>query len=195
VTFGGFVGMTSYISTLLVSLYQVPRLEAGVMMSLLALTGAMVRPLGGLIADRISGVRALVTLLAAISACDLAFALWMPPFAAGIALLALTYVCFGLGNGARFQLVGLRWQGRTGLMSGIIGATGGIGGFYLPVIMGMARESTGSYQMGFATFGVIAAAAFGLVVLHRARWLEWALHQEAAVVPAVVQGVEASAGN
>ena len=195
ITFGGFVGMSSYISTLLISLYQVPKLEAGVVMSLLALTGAMVRPLGGLIADRISGVRALVVLLAAISACDFAFALWMPPFAAGIALLAFTYVCFGLGNGATFQLVPRRWQGRTGLMSGIIGAAGGIGGFYLPVIMGIAKESTGSYQMGFATFGVIAAAAFGLVVLHRARWLEWALPRETAMAPAVVQGAQASASN
>ncbi|WP_322032094.1 MFS transporter [Paraburkholderia sp. J76] len=195
ITFGGFVGMSSYISTLLVSLYQVPKLEAGVVMSLLALTGAMVRPLGGLIADRVSGVRALVVLLAAISVCDFAFALWMPPFAAGIALLAFTYVCFGLGNGATFQLVARRWQGRTGLMSGIIGAAGGIGGFYLPVVMGMARESTGSYQMGFATFGVIAAAAFGLVVLHRARWLEWALPQEPAMAPAVVQGAPAGASH
>ena len=198
ITFGGFVGMSSYVSTLLVSLYQVPKLEAGVVMSLLALTGAMVRPLGGLVADRISGVRALVVLLAAISACDFAFALWMPPFAAGIALLVFTYVCFGLGNGATFQLVPRRWQGRTGLMSGIIGAAGGIGGFYLPVIMGIAKESTGSYQMGFATFGVIAAAAFGLVVLHRARWLEWALPQEPATAPAapaLVQGAQASVGN
>ncbi|WP_395068221.1 MFS transporter [Paraburkholderia silvatlantica] len=195
ITFGGFVGMSSYISTLLISLYQVPKLEAGVVMSLLALTGAMLRPLGGLIADRISGVRALVVLLAAISVCDFAFALWMPPFAAGIALLAFTYVCFGLGNGATFQLVPRRWQGRTGLMSGIIGAAGGIGGFYLPVIMGIAKESTGSYQMGFATFGVIAAAAFGLVVLHRARWLEWALPHEPAMAPAVVQGAQASVGN
>ncbi|MCX5543001.1 MFS transporter [Paraburkholderia sp. CNPSo 3076] len=195
ITFGGFVGMSSYVSTLLISLYQVPKLEAGVVMSLLALTGAMVRPLGGLVADRISGVRALVVLLAAISVCDFAFALWMPPFAAGIALLAFTYVCFGLGNGATFQLVPRRWQGRTGLMSGIIGAAGGIGGFYLPVIMGIAKESTGSYQMGFATFGVIAAAAFGLVVLHRARWLEWALPQEPAMATAVVQGAQASASN
>ncbi|WP_027818025.1 MFS transporter [Paraburkholderia bannensis] len=200
ITFGGFVGMSSYVTTLLVSLYQVPKLEAGVIMSLLALTGAMVRPVGGLIADRISGVRALVLLLAAISLCDFAFAAWMPPFAAGMALLALTYVCFGLGNGATFQLVPRRWQGRTGLMSGIVGAAGGIGGFYLPVIMGIAKESTGSYQMGFATFGGLAAVAFGLVVAHRARWLEWALPQEALMPQPVVavQGVqvaEARAGN
>jgi NNP family nitrate/nitrite transporter-like MFS transporter len=182
ITFGGFVGMSSYLSTLLISLYQVPKLEAGLFMSLLAFIGAMVRPLGGWVADRITGVRALVLLLAGISACDFAFAAFMPPLGAGIALLVVTYLCFGLGNGATFQLVPQRWKGRTGLMSGIVGAAGGIGGFYLPVVMGIARESTGSYQMGFATFGAIAAFAFVLVVALRTRWLEWAMPEPVAAV-------------
>jgi NNP family nitrate/nitrite transporter-like MFS transporter len=197
ITFGGFVGMSSYVTTLLVSLYQLPKLEAGLFMSLLAFTGALVRPIGGLIADRISGVRALVLLLAGISLCDFAFAAWMPPLGAGIALLVVTYLCFGLGNGATFQLVPQRWKGKTGLMSGIVGAAGGIGGFYLPVIMGMAKESTGSYQMGFATFGVISALAFALVVLHRARWLKWALPPEGLVVAnplSTPAGVRADSG-
>lgn len=181
ITFGGFVGMSSYVTTLLVSLYQMPRIEAGLFMSLLAFIGALVRPIGGLVADRISGVRALVLLLAAISLCDFAFAAWMPPLSAGIALLVVTYLCFGLGNGATFQLVPQRWKGKTGLMSGIVGAAGGIGGFYLPVIMGIAKESTGSYQMGFATFGALSALAFVLVVLHRTRWLQWALPKDGGV--------------
>jgi NNP family nitrate/nitrite transporter-like MFS transporter len=196
ITFGGFVGMSSYVTTLLVSLYQLPKLEAGLFMSLLAFTGALVRPVGGLIADRISGVRALVLLLAGISLCDFAFAAWMPPLPAGITLLVATYLCFGLGNGATFQLVPQRWKGKTGLMSGIIGAAGGIGGFYLPVIMGMAKESTGSYQMGFATFGVLSALAFALVALHRARWLKWALPAESLVVvsPMSAGGVRVDSG-
>jgi NNP family nitrate/nitrite transporter-like MFS transporter len=195
ITFGGFVGMSSYVTTLLISLYQMPRLEAGLFMSLLACIGALVRPVGGLVADRISGVRALVILLAAISLCDFLFAAWMPPASAGIALLIAMYVCFGLGNGATFQLVPQRWKGKTGLMSGIVGAAGGIGGFYLPVIMGIAKEGTGSYQMGFATFGVLSALAFGLVVLHRARWLEWALPKESAAVVAPIRaGVRVDSG-
>ncbi|BDC39250.1 MFS transporter [Paraburkholderia terrae] len=195
ITFGGFVGMSSYVTTLLISLYQMPRLEAGLFMSLLACIGALVRPIGGLVADRISGVRALVILLAAISLCDFLFAAWMPPASAGIALLIAMYVCFGLGNGATFQLVPQRWKGKTGLMSGIVGAAGGIGGFYLPVIMGIAKEGTGSYQMGFATFGVLAALAFGLVVLHRARWLEWALPKESHVVVEPIRaGVRVDSG-
>ena len=142
----------------------------------------MVRPIGGFIADKVTGVRALLVLLAGISILDFAFAATMPPLVGGIALLFAMYACFGLGNGATFQLVPQRWQGKTGVMTGIIGAAGGIGGFYLPVVMSMARESTGSYQMGFVTFGCFAALAFVLVVAARSKWMAWAMsgHIESA---------------
>jgi MFS transporter, NNP family, nitrate/nitrite transporter len=175
ITFGGFVGMSSYVSLLLTTQYQITKVDAGIVMALLSLTGALVRPVGGFIADRLSGVKVLLVLLVAISACNFGFALLMPPLAGGIAILVALYFCFGLGNGATFQLVPHRWKGKTGLMTGIIGAAGGIGGFYLPVIMGIARESTGSYQLGFVTFGLLAAAAFSLVVALHRQWLTWAL--------------------
>lgn len=180
ITFGGFVGMSSYVSLLLVTQYAMSKVDAGLLMALFAFTGAMVRPVGGFVADRVTGVRALMLLLAVIAAADLTFAALMPALPGAIALLLVLYGCFGLGNGATFQLVPQRWQGRTGVMTGIIGAAGGIGGFYLPVIMGIARESTGSYQMGFVTFGVIAAIAFGLVVLLRRQWLGWAMPEAKA---------------
>ncbi len=112
-------------------------------------------------------------LLAVIAAGDFAFAIWMPPVAGGLAILVCLYIAFGLGNGSTFQLVPHRWKGKTGLLSGIVGAAGGIGGFYLPVIMGIAKESTGSYQMGFATFGVLATCAFGALLMLRGQWLRW----------------------
>ena len=67
-------------------------------------------------------------------------------------------------------------------MTGIIGAAGGIGGFYLPVVMGIAKESTGSYQMGFATFGALATLAFILVATLHQQWLAWALPREGAAL-------------
>ena len=178
ITFGGFVGMSSYVSLLLTTQYQLSKVAAGLVMAALSLTGAVVRPLGGLIADRLSGVRVLRVLLAVISLCNFAFAALMPPLAGGLALLAALYLGFGLGNGATFQLVPQRWQGRTGVMTGIIGAAGGIGGFYLPVIMGMAREGSGSYQLGFITFGALAALAFALLVALQQQWLAWAIPGE-----------------
>jgi NNP family nitrate/nitrite transporter-like MFS transporter len=175
ITFGGFVGMSSYVSLLLVNLYQMTKVDAGLNLAAFAFTGAMLRPLGGLIADRLTGVRALLVLLSAISLFDFAFALLMPPLAGGIALLFAMYVGFGLGNGATFQLVPQRWPKQSGVMTGLIGAAGGIGGFYLPVVMGIAKESTGNYQIGFATFGVLAALATATVFVLRHEWLVWAM--------------------
>ncbi len=165
---------------LLTSLYQLSKLDAGLLMAALSFTGAMVRPIGGWIADRYTGVRVLMVLLAAISLCNFAFAALLPALAGGLLLLAALYLGFGLGNGATFQLVPHRWKGKTGLMTGIIGAAGGIGGFYLPVIMGLAKESTGSYQMGFVTFGVLAGLALLAVGVLRQRWLSWAMPADAA---------------
>jgi NNP family nitrate/nitrite transporter-like MFS transporter len=177
ITFGGFVGMSSYVSLLLTSQYGLTKVDAGMIMATLSFTGAMVRPVGGYLADRWSGVRVLLVLLVAIAAANMTFAILMPPLLPAAALLAALYVGFGLGNGATFQLVPHRWRGRTGLMTGIIGAAGGIGGFYLPVIMGIAKESTGSYQLGFATFGVLAASAFVWVVILHREWLAWSAPQ------------------
>src|SRR6185503_2124852 len=193
ITFGGFVGMSSYVSLLLTTQYQISKVDAGFLMALMSLTGAMVRPIGGLIADRLSGVRVLFALLIAICACNFAFAALMPPLGGGVALLLVLYVCFGLGNGATFQLVPHRWKGKTGVMTGIIGAAGGIGGFYLPVVMSMAREGTGSYQPGFVTFGAIAAAAFVIVAALHQQWLTWSLpHEEATVAAQAVFSSDAS---
>ena len=153
------------------------KIDAGLWMAALAFTGAMVRPVGGALADRISGVRALRVLLVLIALSDLAFALWQPSLAGGIALLFVLYLCFGLGNGATFQLVPLRWPDKTGTMAGIIGAAGGIGGFYLPVVLGIARDTTGGYGSGFLFLGIAAALAFVSLLLLRGQWLVWAQPQ------------------
>lgn len=181
ITFGGFVGMASYVSLLLTTQYQMSKVDAGFVMAALAFSGAMVRPLGGLLADRVSGVRVLLVLLLAIAVGNFLFAKTMPTRSGAVAMLFGLYLCFGLGNGATFQLVPQRWGNRTGVMTGIIGAAGGVGGFYLPVVLGIARENTGSYQLGFAVFSALALVAFALVSgLHR-NWLSWALPSEGSI--------------
>jgi NNP family nitrate/nitrite transporter-like MFS transporter len=179
ITFGGFVGMSSYVSLFLTSQYQISKIDAGLVMALMTFTGAMVRPVGGWIADKLSGVRVLLVLLTAISIGNLTFAALMPALAGAIALLLALYVCFGLGNGATFQFVPHRWRGKGGLMTGIIGAAGGIGGFYLPVVMGTVKESTGGYQGGFLTFGILAAVASLLVLGLQHQWRAWAIPEQA----------------
>ena len=174
ITFGGFVGMSSYVAMLLRDVYGIPKVEAGMLMSLFAFTGAMIRPLGGHIADRISGATALLFFLGGIAGVNFLFALFTPPLALGVLLFLALYSFYGLGNGAIFQLVPHRWPYKTGLMTGIIGAAGGIGGFYLPTVNGIVFEATGAYNLAFALFGSVALVCLVIVKLLHAKWMEWA---------------------
>ena len=174
VTFGGFVGMSSYVAMLLRDIYGISKIEAGILMSVFAFTGAMIRPLGGHIADKVSGATALVYFLGGIALINYLFFAFTPPLILGIVLFLGLYVFYGLGNGAIFQLVPHRWPYQTGLMTGIIGAAGGIGGFYLPTVNGIVFETTGKYSLAFALFGSIALICLIIVKLLHAKWMEWA---------------------
>ncbi|KND57705.1 Nitrate/nitrite transporter [Candidatus Paraburkholderia schumanniana] len=174
ITFGGFGGMSSYVTLLLTSLYQMPKLEAGLFMSLLAFLGAIVRQFGGYVADRVTGVRALLVLLAAIAIGDFAFAIWMPPVAGGLAILVCLYIAFGLGNGSTFQLVPHRWKGKTGLLSGIVGAAGGIDGVLSAGHHGHREGKHGQLSDGLCDLRrALSTGAFGALFLLRGQWLRW----------------------
>jgi len=168
ITFGGFVGMSSYVAMLLRDVYAISKVEAGMLMSLFAFTGAMIRPVGGFIADKISGATAVPLFIAGIALVNFVFAAFTPPLILGILLFLLLYTFYGLGNGAVFQMVPHRWPDKTGLMTGIIGAAGGIGGFYLPTVNGLVYDATGHYNLAFALFGAIAlVGSLIFVALHR----------------------------
>ena len=76
----------------------------------------------------------------------------MPVFLVG--MLAL-----GMGNGSVFQLVPQRFRREIGVMTGLVGMSGGIGGFYLASSLGYAKQLTGSYGPGFLVFAMLAAVA------------------------------------
>ncbi len=174
ITFGGFVGMSSYVSLYLIDQYAFDKLTAGALMSALAFTGAFIRPFGGYIADKISGATALLFILSGISAMYLVLSLLkLPPLLGTLSLLVI-FAFFGLGNGATFQLVPQRWPKVRGLMAGIIGAAGGFGGFYLPTVLGTVKEATGSYSSGFFLFGVVSLVALVMLKLLHSQWMEWA---------------------
>jgi NNP family nitrate/nitrite transporter-like MFS transporter len=78
-------------------------------------------------------------------------------------MLFVTVGCLGMGNGAVFQLVPQRFASRMGIITGVVGAAGGLGGFFLPSILGAAKDATGSYATGLTLFAV--AFVVGAVVL------------------------------
>jgi MFS transporter, NNP family, nitrate/nitrite transporter len=168
-TFGGFVGLSSFLPIYLHDQLGLAAVAAGTAATGLVLAGSGARPLGGWLADTIGGRRLLIGLLLVVAAAAAA----APALAGGpaIAALAVLMAALGAGNGATFQIVPLRFGSEIGSVTGIVGAAGGLGGFLLPTVLGAMRDATGSYETGFAAFALAAAVvALAVVVAYGQRW-------------------------
>lgn len=158
ITFGGYVGLSSFLPLYLHDQLEMSPVTAGSLTAAAALAGSLSRPAGGYVADRLGGTSVLQGLFAVITVCYTALATspsaaLMPP------LLLVMMVALGLGNGVVFQLVAQRFAKEIGSVTGIVGATGGIGGFLLPTLLGAFKQATGSCGPGFATMSSLSLAA------------------------------------
>lgn len=163
VTFGGFVGLSSSLTIYFNSEYGIDPVKAGFFTAACVFAGSFVRPVGGALADRFGGVATLIVVLgfAAIGLATASFQ--MPNVWLAFAVLLFSMAALGAGNGAVFQLAPQRFRKEIGVMTGLIGMTGGIGGFYLASTLGLAKKLAGTYQLGF--LGFAALAVFALVAL------------------------------
>jgi NNP family nitrate/nitrite transporter-like MFS transporter len=168
VTFGGFVGLSSYLAIFFRDQYGISKVQAGDLTAACVLAGSLLRPLGGALSDRLGGLRVLVGLFAVVAGLMLGIAL-LPPLWLVVPLLVVTMATLGMGNGAVFQVIPQIFRREIGVITGLVGAAGGVGGFYLPMLLGSLKESTGSFGAGFAAFALVAGAAFVVLLAARTR--------------------------
>jgi NNP family nitrate/nitrite transporter-like MFS transporter len=175
-TFGGFVGFASFLTTFFHEQYHLSRVSAGDFTTVVVIAGSLLRPVGGWLSDRIGGYRVLLVLLAGFAGCLAAVAA-APPIGVAVALLFVGMGLLGMGNGAVFQLVPQRFPQSIGIVTGVVGAAGGLGGFFLPTMLGVAKDATGSYGAGLMLFA-LAFLAGALVLLELGvRWtVRWDPH-------------------
>ncbi len=175
-TFGGFVGFTSFLTTFFHEQYHVTRVSAGDFTTIVVISGSVLRPVGGWLSDRFGGYRLLLVLLVAIAACFVGISA-VPPLPVVVTMLFVGVGLLGMGNGAVFQLVPQRFADRLGIVTGIVGAAGGLGGFFLPSVLGIAKDATGSYGAGLLSFAAVYfIGAFALLQMG-SRWhARWAPH-------------------
>ena len=169
VTFGGFVGLAASLPIYFTDQFGLTTITAGYCTAGCVFAGSLVRPLGGALADRIGGVRALsvVFIVAALALSAVSVA---PTVVAALAAFVVAMLALGAGNGSVFQLVPQRFQAEIGVMTGLVGMAGGIGGFYLASSLGVAKQLTGSFAPGFLIFAALALVALAGITAVRGKW-------------------------
>jgi NNP family nitrate/nitrite transporter-like MFS transporter len=170
VTFGGFSGLASSLAIYFNGEYGLSPVTAGYFTAACVFAGSMVRPLGGVIADRIGGIRTLSLMYTLATLFLFIASFGMQSYVLALVVFVLAMLALGTGNGAVFQLVPQRFRKEIGVMTGLVGMAGGLGGFYLASSLGYSRQLTGSYQLGLMIFAALGAAALAGLALVKGRW-------------------------
>jgi NNP family nitrate/nitrite transporter-like MFS transporter len=162
-TFGGFVAMAIYLPIFLVEIFGLTPQMAGMRTAGFVLLATFFRPVGGILADKIGGRRilAFVFPFTAVMALFLACPT-MPVFTLGALGMA---VAIGLGNGAVFKLVPEYFPTTVGSVTGVVGAAGGLGGFFPPLLLGAIKQQTGSFTLGFVALSVFCVGCLVVLLL------------------------------
>ena len=184
ISFGGFVGFAGYMKVYLMNTYQADmsafglnilhepnvKVIAGYFGALTIFAGAVLRPVGGTIADKIGGVKALYLFYGAVAVLSVLLALGHLPFFAAIVVLFLIMASLGMANGAVFQLVPQRFGKDIGIMTGIVGCAGGLGGTALIKTLGWSKGAFDGYAAGFLIFAAVVLIAILGLGLVKTRW-------------------------
>ncbi|MGX2040302.1 MFS transporter [Methylocaldum sp. MU1018] len=192
ITFGGFVGLGNALPLYFTHWHHVSGIAAGMMAATVVFAGSMSRPVGGLLADRVGGIRALQFLFVVVSLSYLAIS-FLPegPAPAGtanakavgwnllelpaidwaaVAIFFVGATALGMGNGSVFQMVPLRFRKEIGVITGLVGCAGGVGGFFLAKALGWSWEMQRGFAAGFSVFaGLPLLGLLGLVMVKK-RW-------------------------
>jgi len=184
VSFGGFVGFAGYMKVYLMNTYSVDmgafgvdlldetnvKVIAGYFGALCIFAGAILRPVGGNIADKIGGVKALYYFYGIVAVLVIISAVVKLPFYLAIFVLFLIMANLGMANGAVFQLVPQRFGKDIGIMTGLVGCAGGLGGTALIKTLGWSKGAFDGYSAGFMIFAAVVILAIVGLSMVKTRW-------------------------
>lgn len=181
VSFGGFVGLASSYVLYFKSEFGLSAVQAGDLAALCTAAGALLRPTGGALADRMGGIKALYRFYT-LAGLALILAAVGHQLGFNLAMLAIASAALGMANGSVFQLLPQRFGKDLGVMTGLVGAGGGVGGFYLASSLGYSKGLTGTYLAGLAGFALLCFCAIIGLGLVKTRWrTTWGLMAKARI--------------
>lgn len=170
VTFGGYIGLTSFLPTLFHDQYGIPKEDIGKYSAGIIVMASILRVLGGWMADRVGGLKVL-QILSAVIIVSTGIAALMPsnPWVM-VAILVVCFSAMGAGNGSVFQLVPLRFKSSTAVAGSLIGEIGALAGGFLPLTMGYSIKYTGSFSGGFLCGTFLAVGVMLALALVMREW-------------------------
>ena len=175
ITFGGFIGLASFLPSYFFDQFHVSKVEAGQLTMLAAFMGAAVRIFGGWLSDHWGGVNTLTAVLAIVAVTLVLCGMATASLPMTVILLIVCFAALGAGNGATFQLVPLRWPTTTAVAGSMIGEIGALGGGFITNALGLSKQFTGSYASGFYAFAVCTVLVLGMLRFMQIRWTRtWA---------------------
>lgn len=166
ITFGGFVAMGFLLPTLLQDWFDYSKGEASARAAGFIIAATIARPIGGWTADHVGPVPVLVLAFAGIAVDAAVLATLAPdPRIVPVTIASLTLGAFlGSGSGAVFKIVPGEFPDNPGAAAGIVGAAGGLGGFFPPIYVGLVKDAEGTYTYGFVGLLVFVAICLALAV-------------------------------
>ncbi|MES2483021.1 MAG: MFS transporter [Pseudomonadota bacterium] len=175
ITFGGFIGLTSFLPSYYFAQFGVTKVQAGQLTMLAAFMGATLRVVGGAISDRWGGVNTLSLVLVVVASSLVAIAFSGHSLVQTTLLMMVCFAALGAGNGALFQLVPLRWPTTTAVAGSMIGELGALGGGLVPSALGLAKQYLGSFRWGFLLFAIATVLVLLVMQFMQIRWTRtWA---------------------
>lgn len=170
VTFGGYIGLTSFLPTLFHDQYGIPKESIGKYSAGIIVMASILRICGGWIADQVGGIRAIMAFGAVIVVTTLLASLLPASPWVMVAILVVCFSAMGAGNGAVFQLVPLRFKTSTAVAGSLIGEVGALAGGFLPVTMMWCKSNFGSFSVGFLTGTGLAVVMLGTLLVVTRQW-------------------------
>ncbi len=165
-TFGVFVALGLYLPTLLQDLYNLSPVDAGQRAAIFVVLATFIRPLGGMVADKLDPKKILTTIFLIVAICAGIIAFTSENIILFTIFCLVIAVFSGMGNGVVFKIVPMVSKGNTGSVTGIVGAAGGLGGFFPPIVLGVFKDMTGGYYLGFI---LLALFSLGCLVVNMRR--------------------------
>jgi NNP family nitrate/nitrite transporter-like MFS transporter len=178
-TFGSFIGFSAGFA--LLTKTQFPNIVVVHYAFIGPLLGALARPIGGMVSDRIGGARVTVAVFVIMALAVLGALHFLPgagsdgSFPGFLAMFLLLFTCTGIGNGSTYRMIPVifstqcmneaRGQGEaakrqarldgmreSAAAAGFISAIGAYGGFFIPQAFGTSMRLTGGPQFALYCF-------------------------------------------